>query len=313
MLQNDPILVTGAAGFIGSHTCEELIKEGYQVAGLDNLRTGNLENLRSMTGNTNFEFFYLDCNNWEKMERLFDTYRFSRVLHLAALVSVPESFSNPDLNFDLNVKAVYNVARLCGEYGAKKLVFASSAAVYGNPLRAKLVRKLSPLSPYAVAKMTSETLVKGYASCYEFNQTCLRYFNVYGPRQDPSSPYSGVISIFTDKYLKNEVVQVFGDGNQTRDFIHVKDVARANRLALMSDTNEKESLDICTGRSMKLNYLLALLQVRYYKNPLPIYVDAREGDIKHSSGDNTLASEKIGFKAEIQFEDGILELLNSKI
>lgn len=309
MSTNETILVTGAAGFIGSHTCEELIDAGFQVVGIDNLRTGRLVNLDSIRGNDNFSFLHIDCLDWDKMDVMFEHYRFARVIHLAALVSVPESFINPHLNFDLNVKAVDNVARLCGDYDVKKLVFSSSAAVYGDALRAELAGILRPLSPYAVAKLTSETLIKGYASCYDFNQTCLRYFNVYGPRQDPTSSYSGVISIFSDKYKKGEAVTVFGDGNQTRDFIHVKDVARANRLALLSDTNEEKSLDICSGRSLKLNYLLALLQIRYPKNTLPIHTNEREGDIKHSSGDHTSASERIGFEAKIPFEDGVIELI----
>lgn len=309
MLKNETILVTGAAGFIGSHTCEELIGAGFQVVGIDNLRTGRLSNLDSIRGNDDFSFLHIDCLDWDKMDGLFELYRFTRVIHLAALVSVPESFIDPKLNFALNVEAVDNVARLCGDYEVEKLVFASSAAVYGDTLRAELVGIPHPLSPYAVAKLTSETLIKGYASCHDFNQTCLRYFNVYGPRQDPTSSYSGVISIFSDKYKKGEAVTVFGNGDQTRDFIHVKDVARANRLALLSDTNEEQSLDICTGRSLKLNYLLALLQIRYSKNPLPIHTNEREGDIKHSSGNNTPASERIGFEAKIPFEDGVIGLI----
>lgn len=157
-----PILVTGAAGFIGSHTCERLLKEGYGVVGIDNLRTGKLANLDSIIGNPQFTFMPVDCLNEWKINLLFDKFRFDRVLHLAALVSVPESFEKPELNFELNVQAVDVISRACSRYEASKLVFASSAAVYGNDKAGYPY----PLSPYAVAKLTSENLVKGYAHCY---------------------------------------------------------------------------------------------------------------------------------------------------
>lgn len=303
MATNETVLVTGAAGFIGSHTCEELIAAGYKIIGVDNLRTGQIENLSSMIGK-DFVFHHQDCLNFNQMQFLFEHYRFTKVLHLAALVSVPESFENPSLNFELNVKTTDIIARLCGKYKTQKLVFASSAAVYGDPSN-----RPYPLSPYAVTKLTSETLVKGYASCYGFSQTCLRYFNVYGPRQDPSSPYSGVITIFINRNQQGKGVTVFGDGDQTRDFVYVKDVAKANRLALESETDERESIDICTGRPIKLNYLLALLQIRYPSNPLPVHLNEREGDIKHSCGNYAPASERIGFEARIPFEEGISKLI----
>jgi|PlaIllAssembly_1097288.scaffolds.fasta_scaffold00001_174 UDP-glucose 4-epimerase len=308
MPTNESILVTGAAGFIGSHTCEELVNAGYSVVGIDNLRTGKLENLDAIIDHPRFSFMPVDCRSYT-MEYffegyLFETFHISRILHLAALVSVPESFEKPGLNFEFNVKAVNNVALLCGKHKLKKLVFSSSASVYGDP-----DNNPNPLSPYAVSKLASETLIKGYASCYGFSQTCLRYFNVYGPRQDPSSSYSGVISIFSDKYKKGEGVTVYGDGEQTRDFIHVKDVARANRLALMSDENEEGNIDVCTGRSLTLNYLLSLLHHKYPRNPLPVYAEAREGDIKHSCGNHKMAANRLGFRSGVTFEEGIAELI----
>ncbi len=276
--------------------------------GIDNLRTGKMENLDSVLNHERFVFMPMDCRSYTMQYLfdgyLFDTYHISRILHLAALVSVPESFREPGINFEMNVKATDWIARLCGKYKLKKLVFSSSAAVYGDP-----DNNPHPLSPYAVAKLASETLIKGYASCYGFSQTCLRYFNVYGPRQDPASPYSGVISIFSDKYKKGEGISVFGDGEQTRDFIHVKDVARANRMALMSDQNEEDSLNVCTGRSLTLNNMLTILHRKYQRNPLPVYTEARDGDIKHSAGNKDLIFERIGFRSEIPFEEGILELI----
>lgn len=295
--------MTGAAGFIGSHTCEELIGAGYKVIGVDNLRTGQIDNLSSMV-RKDFVFHHQDCLNFSQMSHLFENYRFTKVLHLAALVSDSESFENPALNFELNVQATDIVARLCGKYKTKKLVFASSAAVYGDPSS-----RPYPLSPYAVAKLASETLVKGYASCYGFSQTCLRYFDVFGPRQNPTSPYSGVITILINRNKQGKGVTVFGDGEQTRDYVYVKDVAKANRLALESDTDERESIDICTGRPIKLNYLLALLQTYYPTNPLPVYLNEREGYIKHSCGNYAPASERIGFEARVPFEEGISKLI----
>lgn len=150
--------------------------------------------------------------------------------------------------------------------------------------------------------------MKGYASCYGFSQTCLRYFNVYGPGQDSASSYSGVISIFLDRNKKGKGITVFGDGEQTRDFIYVKDVARANRLALESDRNEEDSIDICTGRPIDLNYLLTLLQIQYPNNPLPVYTTERIGDIKNSRGDYIIALKRIGFEYQIPFEEGLSKL-----
>lgn len=308
MAMSRPILVTGAAGFIGSHTCERLLEEGYGVVGIDNLRTGKLSNLNAIIGNPQFTFLPIDCLNEWKINFLFEKFRFERVLHLAALVSVPESFEKPELNFELNIQAVDSIARMCARFEVNKLVFASSAAIYGD----EKAGYPYPLSPYAVAKLTSETLVKGYAHCYGFSATCLRYFNVYGVRQDPRSPYSGVLSIFTSKFQNNEPVTIFGDGNQTRDFIDVRDVARANFVTLVNP-GPIESLDVCTGVTISLNDIVKLFQAFYPNSPEPLRAEARRGDIEHSSGNCVHMHHEFGFLARIPISSGLKDLITSPL
>ena len=228
-------LVTGAAGFIGSHSVEGLLAQDCRVIGVDNLRTGHLENLEIARTSPRFEWILADASDEAAMRALFEQHRFTGVLHLAALVSVPESFREPALNYRLNLAAADSIARLCLEFECRRLVFASSAAVYGAaaalPNRESATPR--PQSPYAAAKLAAEVMLLGYAASYGLEAVCLRYFNVYGPRQDPSSPYSGVLSIFTDRFRQGLPVTVYGDGEQTRDFIAVRDVARANREALL--------------------------------------------------------------------------------
>ncbi|MBL8251363.1 MAG: GDP-mannose 4,6-dehydratase, partial [Candidatus Competibacter sp.] len=194
-------LVTGAAGFIGSHSVEWLLGQGQRVVGVDNLRTGHLENLSAARSSPNFEWVLADAGDEAAMRELFERHRFSGVLHLAALVSVPESFRDPALNARLNLTATDTLARLCLKFSCQRVIFASSAAVYGTA--AALPNQESappqPQSPYAAAKLASEVMLLGYAASFGLEVACLRYFNVYGPRQDPSSPYSGVLSIFTDR------------------------------------------------------------------------------------------------------------------
>jgi UDP-glucose 4-epimerase len=306
MKMNKPILVTGAAGFIGSHTCEYLIKQGYDVVGIDNLRTGKISNLSKIMLNPGFIFFNVDCLNESGIETLFETFKFKRVLHLAALVSVQESFKKPELNFDLNIKTVDIISRICARYQVEKLVFASSAAVYGHRAGTEYPY---PLSPYAVAKLTSEHLIKGYSCCYGFEATCLRYFNVYGSRQDPNSPYSGVLSIFKSKYENSEPVTIFGDGEQTRDFIDVRDVARANFIALVNPGGNS-SLDVCTGVGTSLNSILKILQGIYPDQPEPIRNSPRHGDILHSIGNPDSMNYEFAFLSKIPLFSGLLDLFD---
>lgn len=304
------LLVTGAAGFIGSHSVEGLLARGYRVVGVDNLRTGRLENLQVARRSPDFEWVQADASDEAAMRTLFAQHHFVGVLHLAALVSVPESFREPALNYRLNLAAADSMARLCLEFECRRMVFASSAAVYGAA--AALPNQESampqPQSPYAAAKLAAETMLLGYAASYALEAVCLRYFNIYGPRQDPGSPYSGVLSIFTDRFRNGLPVTVYGDGEQTRDFVSVRDVARANAEALTQTQAQPGCYNVCTGHGISLNQVLAIYQKLFPDAPPVSHDEARIGDIRHSRGDPGKLQGLLGFSAQIPFAQGVQEL-----
>ena len=303
-------LVTGAAGFIGSHSVEWLLAHNHRVVGVDNLRTGHLENLQVAQSSPDFEWVLADVCDEAAMRALFKQHRFTGVLHLAALVSVPESFREPALNYQLNLATADCIARLCLEFACKRLVFASSAAVYGThgvlPNQESAIPQ--PQSPYAAAKLASEVMLLGYAASYGLEAICLRYFNVYGPRQDPGSPYSGVLSIFTDRFQGGLPVTVYGDGEQTRDFISVRDVARANGEALTQMQVVADRYNVCTGQGISLNQVLAIYQELFPNAPPVEYTAARIGDIRHSRGDPGKLQDMLSVKSQTSFEQGLREL-----
>lgn len=304
-------LVTGAAGFIGSHSVEWLLARGWRVVGVDNLRTGHLENLAGPRSSPGFEWVLADASDESVMRALFEQHHFVGVLHLAALVSVPESFREPALNYHLNLATADSLARLCIEYNCKRLVFASSAAVYGAtaalPNQESAVPQ--PQSPYATAKLAAEVMLLGYAASYDLEAVCLRYFNVYGPRQDPDSPYSGVLSIFTDRFRRGLPVTLYGDGEQTRDFISVRDVARVNGEVLTGAGVVGGRYNVCTGRAISLNQALAIYQELFPGMPPAEHAAARLGDIRHSLGAPELSRHVLGFSAQVPFEQGLRELV----
>lgn len=303
-------LVTGAAGFIGSHSVEWLLRHGWRVVGVDNLRTGRLDNLADARSSPNFTLVIADAGDETAMRPLFQQHRFTGMLHLAALVSVPESFREPELNYRLNLATADTLARLCLEFECKRLVFASSAAVYGA--NAALPNRESalpqPLSPYAAAKLAAEVMLLGYAASYGLEAVCLRYFNVYGPRQDPSSPYSGVLSIFTDRFQRGLPVTVYGDGEQTRDFISVRDVAEYNGQALTRQDVVVGRYNVCTGHAISLKQVLAIYRELFPNAPPTEFASGRIGDIRHSLGDPALLREMLQFSAQTEFAQGLREL-----
>lgn len=282
------VIVTGGAGFIGSHSVETLIRHGYRVICVDNLRTGKLENLDSVFDHPNFAWLDLDVCDEQRMASLFKYTRPVATLHLAALVSVPESFDKPELNHAINFEATKVIANHCIKSQCHRIVFASSAAVYGNcpELPCKETAEPNPQSPYAEKKLESERYLMGLSEQHpDFDPICLRYFNVYGPRQDPKSPYSGVLSIFNDCFKSNKPITVFGDGNQTRDFVPVKAVATVNKTAIESPFGVKGSYNVCTGFARPLNSILEELTNVYHRTPPIQYTTERAGDIRYSRGD----------------------------
>jgi UDP-glucose 4-epimerase len=307
------VLVTGAAGFIGSHTVEKLLSEGCRVIGVDNFRTGCRKNLNSALKNTSFRLIEDDVSDDSILERIVAETKPHAIIHLAALVSVPESIANPELNYRLNLHATQLVAEAARRHRIPRVVFASSAAVYGNRTDLPLSEAAYtfPISPYGGAKLASESLLLGHAAAFGFTARCQRFFNVYGLRQDPSSPYSGVISLFLKNARAGKPVTVFGDGLNTRDFISVSDVARANALAALGSDLSSGVANICTGQQLSLRRILKIFSHHFPDAPAPIFAAPRPGDIVHSCGNSQRARDELGFTAKIPIETGLAELIRS--
>lgn len=309
------ILVTGAAGFIGSHTVDRLLAAGHAVTGVDNLRTGRRDNLAAAQRSARFRFQEMDVAVPGALAGLVAELKPDAIIHLAALVSVQESIANPELNYTLNLAATHHIAEAARLHGVRRLVFASSAAVYGDstalPLREELCGR--PISPYGAAKLASESLLLGHAASFGLTVRCQRYFNVFGPRQDPASPYSGVISIFDRRYREGRAVTINGDGRQTRDFISVHDVAEANVIAATKPDIRSGVANICTGRATSLLELVAIFARHYPKVPAPVHAPARSGDIVHSVGSPDAAVQALGFASDVTVEEGLDELIRGAV
>lgn len=302
-------LITGGCGFIGSHIAEEMVKNGEQVIIYDNLSSGKKENIAHL--NNSVKFIKGDIRNKKKLEDLMKDVDY--IFHEAALVSVVESIKNPLKNNDININGTLNILETARKNGVKKVVMASSAAVYGDDsgLPKKESMKLKPISPYAVSKTVLEYYGKLYNELYNLNTVSLRYFNVYGPRQDPGSPYSGVISIFTNEFKKkNPAVKIYGDGEQTRDFIYIKDVVAANMLAMEKRTMNGKVYNVATGKEHSLHNLLHIMEEHTSKEVNIRYEKTRKGDIKKSVADIQKIKEK-EFVPEFNLKKGLKKYFNS--
>ena len=296
-------LVTGGAGFIGSHLVEALISAGCRVAVLDNLSTGNLTNLKHLTGK--FSFFQEDIRNQKALYAAAEECQV--IFHLAAVVSVPQTIENPIESADINEMGSLSVFETARKKKVQRVVFSSSCAVYGDDPRLPKLENMAPkpLSPYAVQKLAAEYYAQMFYDLYGLETTVLRYFNVYGPRQDPSSPYSGVISIFMTKALLNEPAVIYGDGNQSRDFIYVQDVVRANLLAATIQGAGGRVINIGSGKSVAVNQLWDEICAISNRNLKPEYAPRRPGDIVASLADVGRAKELLDFECEASFEAGL--------
>lgn len=301
-------LVTGGAGFIGSHITERLLADGHRVRILDNFSTGRRENIPESG----------DVDVVEGDVGDFDTVRdcmqgVDLVYHEAAIASVPETVGNPLGSERTNYRGTLNVLETARHAGVRRIVFACSAAVYGDlpelPKREDMPAR--PLSPYAVDKLASEYACQVYTRLYGLETVALRYFNVFGPRQDPSSPYSGVISIFTDRLAQGVQPTIFGDGEQTRDFVFVSDVVEANIRAASAPGGPGRAINIATGSTVTINEMLQVLSRLQGQPYAPGYAAAREGDIRHSRADIGLAAELLDWRPQVGFEDGLKQLLES--
>ncbi len=307
------VLVTGGAGFIGSHTVDLLLEQGTSVLAVDNLATGHEANLETAKKSTDFRFECQDVAQADAFHQIVERFHPQAIIHLAALVSVQESIHNPALNFERNVLATQSVIDAAQKCDVRNVVFASSAAIYGdNPeLPLRETSEKQPLSPYGGAKLASEALLMAAANTYHFTATANRYFNVYGPRQDPKSPYSGVLSIFLSRFLQGQTPTVFGDGQQTRDFISVQDVARMNVMAACSPLDGFHAFNVCTGSATSLLDILAVFREQFPDTHETVFKEARPGDIIHSLGAPEFAREKLGFSASVPLREGLTAYIES--
>ena len=302
------ILVTGAAGFIGSHTADLLLASGHDVLGIDNFRTGREENLANAARNPHFRFLREDITADGLLIRIVAAEKPEAILHLAALVSVPESIADPVLNRRLNLEATHQIAAAAASGSVRRVVFASSAAVYGTNADLPLheTAQTRPLSPYGEAKLESEKILADLSrSQPAISTVALRYFNVYGPRQDPRSPYSGVISILAAAFREGRPFTLHGDGGQTRDFISIADVAMANELALTRPVNGSLVLNVCTGQATALTEMIRVMGTITGRSLDPARQPAREGDIRHSLGTPEAAQRHLGFRSANSIETGL--------
>ncbi len=302
-------LVTGGAGFIGSHIVDALLARGDRVRVLDNLSSGRLENLSGVMSKIKFiEGDICDETAAQKAVAGVDS-----VFHLAAMVSVPKSMEKPLEAELINAAGTLNILNAAKAAGVRRLVFSSTCAVYGDePTLPKTeVMQPYPQSPYAISKLAAEFYGRLFNESFGLETAILRYFNVFGPRQDPSSAYSGVISIFVDKTLSGTNPTIFGDGQQTRDFVFVEDVARANLLASKVPQAAGKLFNIGTGRQVSINQLFETLGGIFDFDSKPAYKPPRPGDILHSYANPTLANTVLGWSARVSFEEGLRRLVDS--
>ncbi len=296
-------LVTGGAGFIGSHIARELLKQGHQVTIIDDLSNSKKENVP--VGAEFFEGSITDANLVRESMQNCDG-----VFHLAALVSVPKSMADPKYTLEVNALGTLRILEAMRELKIKKIVYSSTSAVYGDQGSAKNTEDMTPqtLSPYAYAKLESEYLIKTYSHLYGIQSVIFRYFNVFGPGQDPSSPYSAVIALFTDKIQKSEKISVYGNGSQTRDFIFVDDVVNANLLAMNSSVTA-EVMNIGRGESISILDLISTLGKIFDRKIEPQFKSPRVGDIVHSCADISKARNLLGFDPKVTLDEGLRKCL----
>lgn len=296
------VLVTGGAGFIGCNLVRRLIKEGAKVRVFDNFSTGKRENLADINGN--IQIFEGDLRDFAQV--LEATKGIEIVFHEAALPSVIRSVKAPNTTSEVNITGTLNLLEASKVNGVKKIIYASSSSIYGDSLNLPKKENMvpSPLSPYAVSKIAGEHYMKVSHYLYGIDTVILRYFNVYGPYQDPTSEYSGVISKFITAFIKNKPITVFGDGEQSRDFTYVDDVVEANTLAANADVSG-EVFNVAGGNRYTLNQMIKILEGIFIKDNEVFYTNLRPSDVRHSEADISKITAKLGFKPKTSFKAGL--------
>lgn len=299
-------LVTGGAGFIGSHLAAELVRCGERVRIVDNLSTGKRKNLEASAG---AEFVQGDLADPDLARRVVDGVDY--VLHQAAIPSVPRSVEDPITSNRSNIDATLNILVAARDAGVKRLVYAGSSSAYGDtpalPKREDMAPR--PLSPYALQKLVGEQYCEMFTRLYGFPTVTIRYFNVFGPRQDPSSPYSGVISLFISALVDGRRPVIYGDGEQTRDFTYVANVVDGVLRACQAPAAPGETINVATGGRISLNELFRRLKDLTGASVEPVYGEPRPGDVKHSQADISKAQRLLGYLPKVSFEDGLKRTL----
>lgn len=303
-------LVTGGCGFIGSHIVDELLNRGIETYVLDNLSTGRINNISKHMDNSLFHFIQGDISEISQIFR--GREGFEVVFHEAAIASVTLSVLNPNLIFESNVNSTIKLLNFCKDAGVKRIVFASSSAVYGDLHGQELSEDnyCRPASPYGASKIAIEHFLHSYWKTYGLEAVSLRYFNVYGPRQS-NNEYSGVITIFVDRLMRNEPLTIYGDGKQIRDFVNIKDIVKANMLAMESDRGVGQTINIGTGTQTSILNLAQVVKKIANKEKTPIiFTKERLGDIKQSLSSTARSRELLGFAPTTTLNEGLKEFVN---
>lgn len=308
-MKKKKILITGGAGFIGSNIVEHLLQDERVelVRVIDNLATGNRQNLEPFLGLPNFEFVWGDIREYSTC--LDVCKNMDMITHQAALGSVPRSIQHPVTTNNVNITGTLNVFTAAKEIGIKRVVYAASSSTYGDSKELPKVedRTGNPISPYSVTKLVNELYARVYGNLYKMEFIGLRYFNVFGPRQDPNGAYAAVIPLFIKAFLYNKASRINGDGEQSRDFTFVDNVVQANVKSLFTDNSEalNQVYNIACGERISLNELYHFLQEMAHSNLQPEYGPARVGDVKHSLADISKARNLLGYEPKVSVRDGL--------
>lgn len=300
-------VVTGGAGFIGSNIVERLLKDGHQVRVVDNLMTGTLDNLAHLSG---YELHQVSITDKAALDAAFAGADY--VLHQAALPSVPRSVENPLETHEICVTGTLNVLLAARDAGVKRVVYAASSSAYGDTIERYKTETLAPnpLSPYGVAKLAGEYYCRSFTEVYGLETVCLRYFNVFGPRQDPTSRYAAVIPLFITSMIDGQRPTIYGDGLQSRDFTFIDNVVHGNLLAATAPDAAGQVMNLATGSSISLLDLAQKLNTMLHTDLQPIHAPERAGDIKHSQADISLARQLLAYEPVVDFEAGLAQTVN---
>lgn len=302
-MANKKVVVTGGAGFIGSHLVDRLIREGYKVEVIDNLCEGKLANLEAVKNN--IDFFKADIRDLSRLRKLFQGVEV--VFHEAALRSVARSVENPSATNENNITGTLNVLLAARDSGVRRMIFASSSSIYG-PQTAKIFTEdlvPNPQSPYALTKLTGEIFLKQFCKLYGLETLTLRYFNVFGPRQDPKSEYAAVIPKFITTLLCGKQPTIEWDGKQSRDFTYVDNVVEANLLAMKAKQASGEFINVSEGKSVSINALYEMIQSELQTSITPQRAPQRPGDMRYTCGSTRKARTLLGYTPRVPFRDGL--------